>query len=771
MKASAVNTVAEKKKERTDSASKNGLILFWCMVGLIVPRGVLYGEMAPFGISLAAASAGLFPLPLAVLAGYLFATDILYPVRYMAAVLVVMGSRWVLAAIPGLKDRPFVPPLLSFSALMITGVAVWQQYGLDGYRMILLIAESAVAAGCACFFRMAMDWSRDTSRALNMGQQAAVVLTAAIAVMAISTMTVFGFSPGRAGAVLLVLLLARSGQEAGGSIAGVIFGAAVALASPGQTVLAVAMAFGGLIAGVFSRMGRLAEAASFFIASGVVTLLEVDETVMIHAGEIAAAGVLFVILPKKWDCSLGHLFIKGRDLPAVEGLRRSFTVQLRVASRGLTEVGETVTEVSEKLSQCGASDICAVMAQVRREVCVNCPLGLFCWEQNAEPMRQAWDSLLPDLQRTEQIQAEDMDGFLQQHCRQKEKFAAATSDHYRRFVARQTAWERLREIRDAAGEQFAGMSKLLDGLAEKLDSDSRVDTELSGRVQTVCADFGIPVKEALCFRDRGNRLTVDIVAEDTGLQPEGSRWIEEIQRVCGREFATPRTVELGNDFRLIMTEPPRYTVEMGCTQLCCGGEKLCGDAVEFFPWGIYTVAIISDGMGCGGRAAVDGAMTAGLTARLWKAGFSADSILHTVNAALMMKSREESLATLDMAVIDGFSGRVDCFKAGAAATLLKNEGRVSRLEQPSLPLGILPQVQWEHLSDRLIAEDILLMMSDGVLTDGMATVEKLLRDHPQGDSMQALTDRIATAVRQTQTTHQDDITVVALRMHLRSPRQ
>lgn len=40
-------------------------------------------------------------------------------------------------------------------------------------------------------------------------------------------------------AVLLVLVLARSGREAGGCMAGVIMGAAVAVAAPGQTVLAL----------------------------------------------------------------------------------------------------------------------------------------------------------------------------------------------------------------------------------------------------------------------------------------------------------------------------------------------------------------------------------------------------------------------------------------------------------------------------------------------------------------------------------------------------
>lgn len=101
------------------------------------------------------------------------------------------------------------------------------------------------------------------------------------------------------------------------------------------------------------------------------------------------------------------------------------------------------------------------------------------------------------------------------------------------------------------------------------------------------------------------------------------------------------------------------------------------------------VTVLSDGMGSGGRAAVDGAMAVGLTSRLIKAGFGADSVLRLVNSALMVKSGDESLATLDVASVDLFTGRLESLKAGAAVSLLRSMGRVSRIEKASLPVGIL----------------------------------------------------------------------------------
>ena len=178
------------------------------------------------------------------------------------------------------------------------------------------------------------------------------------------------------------------------------------------------------------------------------------------------------------------------------------------------------------------------------------------------------------------------------------------------------------------------------------------------------------------------------------------------------------------------------------------------------------MAVLSDGMGCGGHAAVDSAMAAGITARLWQAECAPDAILQTVNAALLVKSREESLATLDVAVVDTHSGRLDLYKAGAASSLLRCGGRVSRLDNAGLPVGILPEVRFAHSRDQLQVGDVLLMVSDGALCGGTAAVEELLAAHPEEGSMQALAQAVADAAAAAQGDHPDDITAVALRLTL-----
>ena len=99
-----------------------------------------------------------------------------------------------------------------------------------------------------------------------------------------------------------------------------------------------------------------------------------------------------------------------------------------------------------------------------------------------------------------------------------------------------------------------------------------------------------------------------------------------------------------------------------------------------------------DGMGTGGRAAVDGTMTAGMAQSLLKAGIGFESTLKMINSAMLAKGGEESLATLDVACIDLFTGHVSLRKAGAAGTVLRRRKKTEYLEAKSVPVGILPEI-------------------------------------------------------------------------------
>lgn len=743
---------------------ENSTSLLWCVVGLLVPRATLLGALSPFGIALAACGgAANLPTLLCVAVGYLIATPTLLPLRYLAAVGVVAGGRWILDALPDRGRQPFVPPLLSFVACAASGMMGLVGGGADGYRTLLVLAEAGIAAGSSLLFDTAIHLSHRHRPALTVGGQAAVVAVAAIAVSAAATVEVGGYSPGRVIAALLVLVSARSGRETGGCVAGCVLGGALALTAPATTYLAIALAFGGLIAGVFSRLGRVVEGGMFLLAALLIALAETDVGILMLLYELFSAVVLFVLLPILWERRLTRLLLRQRELPAAEGVRRMVAMRLQVACDAIHEVADTVETVSRRLSRHGAADLGALYRGCATAVCAACPMRGVCWEVKREDMLAGMETLTAHLQEEGHVTAAQLKE-LPISCRRPDALADYLNQGYVAYVAREEAWNRLRDIQQAMEYQLGGTSDLLAGLARRMQDPHAVDVELSDRVYRVCEDYGMAIKEALCTRDERGRLTVHILTGEADL-PEG-KWHQRLVQACGCDLTSPATAAWRDSIRVTLTEPPRYAIERGIAQHTCVGESLCGDTVQTADlWG-GVLTIISDGMGCGGRAAVDSAMAAGITARLWQADFSPDAILQTVNAALLVKSREESLSTLDAVVVDTHSGRLDLYKAGAAATLLRSGRRISRLENTGLPVGILPQVQFAHSRDTLSDGDILLMISDGALCGGMGAVEEILAAHNDEEGMQALAQAVVDAAVAAQGDHPDDITAVALRLCL-----
>ena len=173
--------------------------------------------------------------------------------------------------------------------------------------------------------------------------------------------------------------------------------------------------------------------------------------------------------------------------------------------------------------------------------------------------------------------------------------------------------------------------------------------------------------------------------------------------------------------------------------------------------------MLSDGMGTGSRAAVDSAMAAELFSKLIKSGLSFDCALPIANSALLVKSSDESLATLDVVCIDLYTGRTDFMKAGAAATFIRHKDSVASLEQASLPIGILREIEFSKATAKPENGDIVLMISDGVLGDCNGWIQQEMKLWDTKHSPRELAEFIVNSACERKLGKQrDDMTAIAI---------
>lgn len=774
MKEKAVSAQSTKNvgTKRSDSAARQVAIsLFWAVMGLLAPRVSVYGGLSPFGVGVAAAAGGAGALltPAAVAVGYLLNGSTLFLLRYLAAVTIAAGVRWSFAGLKGAATARLLPPIAAFVASLTAGFAVQIPGGVSVYTALALVCEGVLAAGFARLCTVTNGLMRPAEhdrQGLLPAEQLAVTAVAAVALMSLNGVAVGGISLGRILCAATVLLFARSGKEQSGAIAGIALGAALLLTDPDMAVRAVGLAFGGLTAGVFARVNRFAAAGMYLITATLLAMAAGDGVAMAQtAYEAALAAVLFVLLPTSLDRRINGLFLRGRELPAVEGLRRSVMWRLSHAAHAMGEVAGTVDAVSGKMAAISAPDLGSLCRGVSEELCRSCPEHSRCWDTGYHDTMDSFNHMTDHLRAAGSVERGQLTGRLAE-CPKAGEILERVNGGYGRFLMRESAFRRLSEIRAVAGDQFYAMAAMLGELAAVFSDPAAVDEQAAARVREVCAAYGLAVDEVLCTLGRCGHMEVELTVPDTDLHFDELAWRQQVSDACGRTFQRPQVTRMGSGARVSLRERPRWRVTVGRAQLCCSGERLCGDATDVFTDAEgRTVMVLSDGMGCGGRAAVDGAMAAGLTARLLEAGFGADSVLRMVNAALMVKGGEESLATLDVAVIDPFSGQLDSLKAGAAVSLLRSGGRVSRIERSSLPLGILREVNFERSTDTLTGGDVLLLFSDGAVSESVAAAEEVLRDYDtENGTMQNLAETVASAARRLQQAgggREDDITVLA----------
>jgi stage II sporulation protein E len=320
------------------------------------------------------------------------------------------------------------------------------------------------------------------------------------------------------------------------------------------------------------------------------------------------------------------------------------------------------------------------------------------------------------------------------------------------------------ELRMVAADQFFSISDMLGDLAFEFDEAEIFDFKSAGKIRRMLGEYDIYPENISVIVDKYDRMRIEILASSKTKGLDNPRIKYELEKICSREFEKSRTNLSGNNLMLTVIEKPNFKMSFGFAQYCAEG-KLCGDTVKTInDTRGHMIFIISDGMGKGSRAALDGAMGAGLLSKLLSAGFGFDSSLKVVNSALLVKSSEESLATLDCACVDLFTGKCEFFKAGAPRSYIVKGNSLTKCELSSMPAGILRGIEFAKRTTVLNVGDEIIMLSDGITDIG----EDLLDEFLKYDNSDSVNDRaqeiLQFAIEHTEQRHRDDMSVIVAKL-------
>lgn len=745
-----------------ETVSALSLHILTAFLAFIAARGVIFENLMPFGLVFIGGCTAVF-LPstaIGAVAGYFIPAVNTGGFRYIAAVFAVVAIRLLLSGYKKLCNNPFflgaVATLSNFGA----GAVSYSGVPLDALK---LAAESIIVFGAVFVAHQTFTSLSKGQSGLSLDELTCLMGTAVIILIGMLNFTVFEVSVGRVIGIVLILAAARYGGIATSSACGIAVSFACAVTGSFENGFGI-YAFTGLAAGIFGSLGKYAQAASA-IAMGVIGLsfMEFKDGSGIFLAEIITGSAVFLLIPRSVGIFLSKFFYRSPKTNSQNGSARALSLRLNLASNALLDVSDTVSQVSQELGKINAPDFKAVLAYIEQDACAGCKLRLHCWENKSAATLDAVMQMINCVKGGENSpDAPALDEF-RGRCLRVKKMEDAVKYRYSQYASLISAENRIEEVRQVVSEQFEGISNMLNELSLDLSNNEHYNSRAASCAASALKNIGIHTEESSAKIDRFGRMSLEMkIKLDSDTVLNRLQIMKILSLACERDFDVPNITKMGNCALMTLNEHAVFKVDMGVEQHCAVAGSICGDACKYFNDGKgHFIMVLSDGMGTGGRAAVDGAMASGLMSRLLKAGFGYDCSLKILNSSMLFKSSDESLATMDIASIDLFTGNTELYKAGAAPTLVRRGGHSGRAESTSLPIGILKEVSFDRAGIRLRHGDILLLVSDGVTFDGTEWIRAELEAWGDG-SAQDLAEHICECARRRYAnTRPDDITVMA----------
>lgn len=161
----------------------------------------------------------------------------------------------------------------------------------------------------------------------------------------------------------------------------------------------------------------------------------------------------------------------------------------------------------------------------------------------------------------------------------------------------------------------------------------------------------------------------------------------------------------------------RYQLEYDVYTYSYKDHAISGDSYRVFPLhkGL-TAMMLSDGMGRNQSAQEESERLIHTLQQCLAYNLDPETAMHTMHYVLSLKNDSDMYATMDFALVDLQFGNLWCWKAGGMTTYVLRGEELFKVESTCAPIGFLPDFAVDTEMVKLRAEDVILMVSDGLFT-------------------------------------------------------
>ncbi len=717
-------------------------------------------EVSPFSIAIVAASlAGGIPAIMVVIAGLIGNIIGVGTIGALNYILIILMLLILICIKPPKENDQYKNEQIQISGHIFVSILLVMVAKLILTRFTIgdMLLHITLAIFSVVFYKIFVNslvviQEITEKRAFSIEEVIGASLLISVAVSAFGNFSILGLSIRETLSILIVLILGWRNGILVGTTAGVTIGVTLGIIAQNEPEVIAVYAISGLLSGVLNRFGKIGVIAGFLIGNGILLYASngtATDLVVFKEALVASLGLL--IIPKWGGINVEELIKSDNMLPEYNkrGLGQS-----KETINQLNMVSETIKDMANAYQEKPETDMYFKNRQAFITELLNNLDGLeenMLYEDMVKPENEIVNELFDILLDKQEIDREDLlktfakyNNYIVQYDDEKiskrmsediEQIVKAVNYAYKVSKSNFIWKEKVKSNKKNVQAQLDGVSKAISSIAVKIEEEIKQDGNFIDEKKKIIAALEIKdiLVDGIDINKKDNRYFIEVYLREDSKTTENTD-VDKIQKVlekCLNEKLMrneAKTKKFNKQGKRVFSylSADKFRVQIGQATRIKNDSPVSGDSLIQIRLndGKYLVAL-SDGMGTGPEARKSSQIAVKMLERLLMSGFDKDTSIDLINTTIM-NTDEEIFATLDIAIIDLYNGKVEFIKNGACPTYVKNKRKVQIVKSLSLPTGILKDISLTTYDKDIEEQDILVMCSDGILDSNVEYKNKEL---------------------------------------------
>lgn len=750
-------TLANPKNILANVISKKYIIVY--IVTFMISQVSMGYAVSPFSIAIIAASVSneipIIGIIVLSLIGNAISTGVSGTINLTITLLIFLASFFIKE--PKYNDsskneKIILTKRIFFSSLIVSIIKVLINNVLI-YDILVALCMSIIVAIFYKVFTNSMTVliNYNEKMAFSIEEVLGASLLLSISLCALGDLGIFGFCIRNILSIFIVLVLGWKNGILIGTTAGVTIGVTLGIIANSEPSLVAAYAISGMIAGVLNRFGKIGVICGFVLGNIVLSYVATGLAInVILLKEILIAGIALLAVPKSVNLKIEDIIGDKKLLP-IGGEKRLNKSKETIEK--LNSVSDAVKKMAYTYKDAAATLIDE--ADIKEK---NKQKFIAEFLNNTENME---DNILYDI--TENVESKIIDDIFlllieKQYINEKdlinilaknnnyvigfddneksqnrdiEKMVNAINSAYRISKMNFVWTKKLKEEKKNFETQLNGVSKAISEIAEdinkEIDKDD-INIEKEEQIKVLLKQKNIFIEEIDINKKNEDRYRINLYLEDNLKRREEKEVLNVISKIIGEKVILQNIEEEKNEnlVKYEIISDDIFLVDIGIANQTKEGMTVSGDSIikEKLKDGKYLLAI-SDGMGSGPEAKKSSKIVTTMLKRLLNSGFEKDISVELINSNLL-NVNDDVFATLDIAIVDLYNGKIELIKNGACPTYIKNNKRIQIIKSLTLPTGIINKINTDIFDRDIDSNDVMVMVSDGIMDSNIEYKNKEL---------------------------------------------